>query len=126
MTDYVVTMRRIDVGLRWASFAGLLFLALLIGLYVNWGAQASDWLADRMMTNAPVATDNEVATTASIPQLSSIEVSALGGRGEGIGCSLPELASPAFWGYPPVANNGRKAQAAKAGIQFRQACLKHD
>ena len=126
MKAYIATMHRIDIGLRWASFAGLLLLALLIGLYVNWGAQASDWLADRMMTNAPVATDNEVATTASIPQLSSIEISALGGRGEGIGCSLPELANPAFWGYPPVASNGRKAQAAKAGIQFRQACLKHD
>ena len=122
----VAMLRRVDIGLRWASFAGILFLALLIGLFFNWGAQASDWLADRMMTNAPVATDSEVATTASIPQMSSIEIAALGGRGEGIGCSLPELASPAFWGYPPVASNGRRARAAKAGIQFRQACLKHD
>lgn len=126
MTVDLPTLRRIDIGLRWASFAGILFLALLIILYANWGAKASDWLADRIMTNAPVAEDNEVASTALLPQISSIEIGAFGGRGEGIGCSLPALAGPAFWGNPPVAKEGRKARAAEAGIQFRQACLKHD
>ncbi|HEV7310315.1 hypothetical protein [Ensifer sp.] len=74
-------------------------------------------LADRILANAAIPTEAMPPTSGQVP-FSSADVQVVGGRGEGLSCSLP--ATLADLAFPP--EDGR----APIGLQMRQACASHD
>lgn len=75
-------------------------------------------LADRVLANAAMPTEQEMPPTSGQIPFSSADVQVVGGRGEGLSCSLPKvLADLAF-----PQEEGREA----IGLQMRQACATHD
>ncbi|MDW9589838.1 hypothetical protein GOC31_28580 [Sinorhizobium meliloti] len=75
-------------------------------------------LADRVLANAAMPTEKEMPPTSGQIPFSSADIQIIGGRGEGLSCSLPRLL--ADLAFPQ--EEGREA----IGLQMRQACATHD
>ncbi|MES0090796.1 hypothetical protein [Mesorhizobium sp. M0030] len=75
-------------------------------------------VADRVLANAVMPVAHEMPETTGQVSYSSEDIQIIGGRGEGLSCSLPpQLARRAFpqeAGWEPI------------GLQMRQACATHD
>ncbi|ASY71060.1 hypothetical protein [Sinorhizobium fredii] len=75
-------------------------------------------LADKVLANAAMPTEKEMPPTSGQIPFSSADIQIIGGRGEGLSCSLPkilaDLAFPREEGREPI------------GLQMRQACATHD
>lgn len=117
--------------LIWRAMWGLALLACaLVGGYYFYGSKAGNGAANWAFAHAGGPLDDEKPATADVPLVSSIEMAALGGRGEGISCSLPAATAWAFRDGPPPDPDDNaatpKSRRANASLQFRQACLKHD
>ena len=74
--------------------------------------------ADRILANAIIPAAREMPETAGARAYSSADIQVIGGRGQGLSCSLPwiltRLAFPQKDGRDPI------------GLQMRQACAAHD
>ncbi|AWM27126.1 hypothetical protein N181_26890 [Sinorhizobium fredii USDA 205] len=75
-------------------------------------------LADKVLANAAMPTEQEMPPTSGQIPFSSADIQIIGGRGEGLSCSLPKLL--ADLAFPR--EEGREA----IGLQMRQACATHD
>ncbi|APG95419.1 hypothetical protein [Sinorhizobium americanum] len=75
-------------------------------------------LADKVLANAAMPTEKEMPPTSGQIPFSSADIQIIGGRGEGLSCSLPRLL--ADLAFPQ--REGREA----IGLQMRQACATHD
>ncbi|AUX78710.1 hypothetical protein [Sinorhizobium fredii] len=75
-------------------------------------------LADKVLANAAMPTEKEMPPTSGQIPFSSADIQIIGGRGEGLSCSLPRLL--ADLAFPQ--KEGRDA----IGLQMRQACATHD
>ena len=75
-------------------------------------------ISDQVLANAAIPSEREMPTTAGQIPYSSADVEVVGGRGEGLSCSLPprlaKLAFPTIEGRAPI------------GLEMRQACAAHD
>ena len=75
-------------------------------------------ISDQILANAAIPSEREMPATAGQIAYSSSDVQVVGGRGEGLGCSLParlaNLAFPKTDGRDPI------------GLEMRQACAAHD
>jgi hypothetical protein len=71
--------------------------------------------ADRVLANAIIPSAREMPYTTGQRAYYSSDIQVIGGRGQGLGCSLPPLlALLAFRQEEPI------------GLQMRQACAMHD
>ena len=74
--------------------------------------------ADKILANAIIPTAREMPHTAGQRSYASADIQVIGGRGQGLSCSLPwiltQLAFPQKDGRDPI------------GLQMRQACAAHD
>ncbi|MDK1376436.1 MULTISPECIES: hypothetical protein [unclassified Sinorhizobium] len=75
-------------------------------------------LADRVLANAAMPTEQEMPPTSGQISFSSTDVQIIGGRGEGLSCSLPKLLAELAFPH----EEGREA----ISLQMRQACATHD
>lgn len=120
-------LRRYDRLIWVAMWALVMTAGAVTAGYYFYGAVVSNAIADYAFAHAGGAADNEKAATADVPMISAIEIGALGGRGEGISCSLPAISAWAFRDNPPYRlPTGLASKRSSASLQFRQACLKHD
>jgi hypothetical protein len=75
-------------------------------------------ISDRILANAAKPTEREMPPTPGGVPYSSSDIQVVGGRGEGLSCSLPYLLD--FLAFRP--GIGRSA----IGLEMRQACVTHD
>lgn len=75
-------------------------------------------VSDRILANAIQPSAREMPQTTGPINYSSSYLTVLGGRGEGLSCSLPELAQRLA--FPAQVNR------QSIGLQMRQACAAHD
>lgn len=101
---------------RRSIFYGLFAVfAIIVGVIVWMSLPGlSSQVASSMLANFEAPSDQEYAPTISIVSLSSSEVQSLAGRGEGLNCSIP-------WAAKFIFERGEIP-----GLQYRQACVKHD
>lgn len=95
-----------------------LILALSLALSISGCASVSGSIAQQIYPNLPEVRDEEAPPTAITFMPSSDVVAIIGGKGEGLGCSIPPLAESLVF--------DRKENNAPVSLQFRQACVYHD
>lgn len=100
-----------QVGKRRIRLVAML-LAVAVGSYLLLIAAAS-WIADGIYANVNADEIREMPESIVALPPASDGQQLLGGRGEGLSCSIPALLAPMF-DFRPVS------------IQFRQACIAHD
>ena len=91
---------------------GWLLLWIVIAAYIILMLTA-DWIVDAIYAN--VNPDEHREMPMSVPAVRAVSERqyVLGGRGEGLSCSIPSMLGPMF-SFQPVS------------MQFRQACISHD
>src|SRR5215510_14196303 len=111
--------RRALTSLLLGSLCGLLLL--IIGLLI-WAVffGGADTVTSYLFRHRHPPSDSESAPTVvsypSGPDVAAI----LGGKGQGLDCSIPWPVGPALFGRGPFSNQ------APVELQFRQACVFHD
>ncbi len=89
-------------------------ISLTLG-YLYWKAEPiSDWIGNKIYANIQFEQNFELPVSAEAIESISGKRVTLGGRGEGLDCSIPGHAMPAF------------GSSKRVALQFRQACVFHD
>jgi hypothetical protein len=103
----------------WARVAIRVPAALI--LILVFGRSMVDGLIGTIYQNVAIPRDPEMPATVTAFRAATDMVSTLGGRGEGLNCSMP-------WGIDYVfrPRNGEVASQIPVRQQFRQACVFHD
>jgi hypothetical protein len=104
---------------KWAigSFAALL---LVTGACIAGAQPLVDWAIGKIYQNVVPPEDGEMALTVTSYPSSSRVASIIGGKGEGLNCSINRIAKLFF---PRYVLNGKTTTATDL---FRQACVFHD
>jgi hypothetical protein len=110
--------------LRMQLWRYALYLLTTIGL-LHFGANSlkevaasvADLVVDGLYTNVHRPPDEELPPSAKSFVYGPLVASVIGGKGEGLNCSIPEFLSPVF-----RLDDGD----ADVSLQFRQACVSHD
>lgn len=105
-------------SILFAVYTSRLVLALSLALSVSGCTFVSGPIAQKIYSNLPEVRDEEAPPTAIAFMPSSDVVAIIGGKGEGVGCSISPLAESLmfYWGE----------DSAPVSLQFRQACVYHD
>lgn len=119
-----MNLRRIDTLLRWAAMDGIVLLMIVIAVFAYKGPQIVGAMAEYVVGHSAQPKGEVYPATPYLPMQSTAEVAALGGRAEGISCSLPSIAESFFDDAP--AGVEQSAPNASVNLQFRQACFRHD
>ncbi|MCA0033912.1 hypothetical protein [Mesorhizobium sp. B263B2A] len=105
---------RIRQFFAFIGFAVVILIAVFL-LKLDYFGRA---VADRLLANAAIPTRGEMPVTSGQVPFSSADIQIVGGRGEGLSCSLPpDISKLAF----PIA-----AGRSEIGLEMRQACAMHD
>lgn len=100
------------------TLSAILPLVIAVAYLLLHSGDIANAAADAMAGNMVPPDSQEVAITPFSPAASTVEVAALSGRGEGLDCSIPEIANRIAFSDDPDAFN--------VGLQYRQACVAHD
>lgn len=93
-------------------------LVLLIAMATYFFARpTTDWIVDRVLGHLHEPADFELPVTVVEYRSSPNMIASIGGRGQGLDCSIPAIARIAF---------SNVANSAPIELQFRQACVFHD
>lgn len=95
------------------GFLVCLFVCLFFIFIGFFGRATSDYI----LANAAIPTEREMPATAGQIAYTSDDIQLVGGRGEGLGCSLNGFAQRAF---------PEKSGRHSIGLEMRQACAAHD
>lgn len=106
--------RAIGSSIRGRIALGLLIVVLLAAIF---GRSAIDLAVGTIYKNAAEPLDKELPVTVTSFSAGVSHVSAIGGMGEGLNCSLPWGFDYVFTGRPPT---------VPVRQRFRQACVFHD
>lgn len=94
------------------------FLFLICVLFSGCTERLAKNVADKLYPDLQVPYDNEPPPTAMTYPASTSIRDVIGGKGEGLGCSIPPLLERLMF--------SRGATEAPLSLQFRQACVRHD
>jgi hypothetical protein len=111
--------RRIFAPLLLSSFCGLLLLTITLLIWVVFFGGV-DTVTGYLFRHRHPPSDIEMAPTV-VAYPSGPDVAAIiGGKGQGLDCSIPWPVGPALFGRGPFSDQ------APVELQFRQACVFHD